>query len=113
MTARSAAGEARAFDWLLSGRLVPAAEALRAGLVAKVVPADELSAATSELASMLAARPPLAVRAILRAVRGRALDPARGHALEQEGFREVVQSRDAAEGVTALIEKRTGVFKGE
>jgi enoyl-CoA hydratase/carnithine racemase len=106
-------GESRALDWMLSGRMVSAAEAAQAGLVARVVPAAELAQATRELAAMLASRPPLAVRAILRAVRLRALDPARGHSLEQEGFREVVQSRDAVEGVTAFIEKRAGVFRGE
>jgi enoyl-CoA hydratase len=106
-------GEARALEWMLTGRMVSAEEAAQAGLLAKVVPAAELPQAAAELASTLAARPPIAVRAILRAVQGRAVDPAQGPALEQEGFREATRSKDAVEGVAAFLEKRRPQFMGE
>lgn len=105
--------EAVAFEWMLTGRLVSAQEALAAGLLNQVVPQDALLPAATDLAATLASRPPLAVRAILRTVRGRAIDPARGYALEQEGFAEVSRSRDALEGVTAFLEKRPANFVGE
>lgn len=105
--------EAVALEWMLTGRLVSAQEALAAGLLNKVVPQETLLSTAMEYAATLASRPPLAVRAILRTVRGRALDPARGHALEQEGFAEVSRSRDALEGVTAFLEKRRASFVGE
>jgi enoyl-CoA hydratase/carnithine racemase len=105
-------GESRALEWLLTGRMVDAREALEAGLVCKVVPAAELMPAAKELAGELASKPPVAVRAILRAVRERALHPENGKAYEAEAFSEVAASADAAEGLTAFVEKRPARFSG-
>ncbi|MBN2309346.1 MAG: enoyl-CoA hydratase/isomerase family protein [Candidatus Hydrogenedentes bacterium] len=106
-------GEARALDWMLTGRMVSAAEALEAGLVCKVLPENELMGAARDLAAALAKQPRVAVRAILRAVRERALHPDRGSALEAEGFAETAASKDAAEGIAAFLEKRAPNFVGE
>ena len=105
-------GEGRALDWMLTGRMVNAQEALEAGLVTKVVPLPELGNAARELAGMLAGKPSVATRAILRVVRERALQPDRGKALEAEAFAEAASSRDAAEGVSAFLEKRSPNFTG-
>ncbi|MBX7256889.1 MAG: enoyl-CoA hydratase/isomerase family protein [Candidatus Hydrogenedentes bacterium] len=105
-------GEARALDWMLTGRMINAQEALASGLVLKVVPLPELANAARELAGALAGKPAVATRAILRAVRERALQPDRGKALEAEAFAEAAASRDAAEGVAAFIEKRPPNFTG-
>ncbi len=106
-------GPSRALEWMLTGRRVTAAEAREAGLVAQVVPEAELPEATRQLAETLGERPPVAVRAILRAVREGGLDPARGAVLELEGMQEAARSKDAAEGLAAFLEKRTARFVGE
>jgi enoyl-CoA hydratase/carnithine racemase len=106
-------GEGRALDWIVTGRMVPADEAYQAGLVCKVVPAAELQDAAKEFAALLAGQPAVAVRAAMRAVRERSLYPDRGKALEAEGFAEVAASQDAAEGISAFLEKRTPNFTGE
>lgn len=105
-------GESRALEWLLTGRMVDAREAHEAGLVCKVVPAADLMPAARELAGELAKKPPVAVRALLRAVRERALHPENGKAYEAEAFAEAAASADAAEGLSAFIEKRTAQFSG-
>ncbi|MBB4699668.1 enoyl-CoA hydratase/isomerase family protein [Sphaerisporangium siamense] len=54
-------GYARAFEWLATGRAVPAEEALSWGLVSRVVPPEELLPAAAELAHRMAAMPGVAV----------------------------------------------------
>jgi enoyl-CoA hydratase len=105
-------GESRARDWLLTGRQVSASEALEAGLVCKVVPAEALRAAALELAAVLASKPAVAVAQTLSILRQRALTPARGAELEAEGFKACAASQDAAEGIAAFLEKRPARFTG-
>src|SRR5690349_20504631 len=61
-------GRGRALELLLTGDQISAAEALRLGLVNRVVPAADLMAEAKKLAATLASKPPLAVRYILEAV---------------------------------------------
>jgi enoyl-CoA hydratase/carnithine racemase len=106
-------GESRAIEWLLTGRMASAQEALDAGLVSKVVPEDELARAAGDLAEILAGKPPVAVRAILRVVHDRAIHPEAGKSLETEAFAETAASADAREGITAFLEKRAPRFQGK
>lgn len=103
-----------AMDILLSGRAVPAAEALTMGLINKVVPDGQALAAARELADDLAASAPMSTMAILRAYRETA------HLGEDEALKAsdeigwpVIGSADAKEGSRAFKEKRPAVFKGE
>lgn len=106
-------GESRAIEWLLTGRMVNAQEALESGLIAKMIPGEQLADAAAELAETLAAKPPVAVRAILRAVQERACHPEAGKSLEAEAFTECAASADAREGIAAFLEKRTPQFQGK
>lgn len=105
-------GDSRATEWLLTGRMVSAQEAFEAGLVAKVVPSEELMDAAREIARILSEKPPVAVRAILRAVRQRALHPETGKSLEAEAFAQAAASLDSREGIDAFLEKRNPRFTG-
>ena len=106
-------GRAAALDLLLTGRHVAADEALRLGLVQRVVPDEGLMTAARSFAAELAAKPPLAVRYILETVdRGLETTLADGQALEAALFGVAASTDDRREGTTAFLEKRAPVFKG-
>ncbi|GAB2607326.1 enoyl-CoA hydratase/isomerase family protein [Kribbella endophytica] len=98
---------------LLTGDPVDAAEALRVGLVSRVVPGDELLPAATELAHRIAARPPVAAaaaKANLRAALSMGLEPAIQYERELQAV--AMGTRDALEGRAAFAERRTGIFEG-
>ena len=101
-----------AADLLLTGRHVTAAEALRIGLIGHVVPDGQALPKALEIAAQIAANGPVAVRAILRAIRqteGMAENDA--FAVEAKIGMEVFRSEDAKEGPRAFAEKRTPQFQ--
>lgn len=106
-------GDARARDWLMTARNITAEEALQAGLVSQVTAPEALMDTARQLAATLAAKPPVAMRETLRVIRQRALRPDMGQELERAGFEAAARSKDAAEGVTAFLEKRKPTFTGE
>ena len=106
-------GPAWAAEILFSARRFSDAEALRIGLVNRVVPGDELEAAVRELAGQMAANAPLTIRACKAAIRELLRDPAkrdidRVNKLVEACFR----SEDYREGQQAFMEKRPPQFKG-
>ncbi len=106
-------GLSKAMELLLLGETVGAQEALRIGLVAKVVTAGELPNAARETAESLA-RGPRSMGLIKRAL-NRALLPELEAQLEYEACLQEIAGRtaDYDEGVRAFLEKRAPVFKGE
>jgi len=106
-------GRGRALELLLTGERVDAAEALRIGLVNKVVPRERLLEEAEALARRMTANAPLALRATLEAVNG-GLDRPLAEAQEGEAalFGDVVASEDAREGTRAFLEKRPARFVG-
>ncbi len=106
-------GLAWALEIAFSGEPVEAAEALRLGLVTRVVPHDDLPASAASLARRLAAGPTRALGLIKRAVNaglGGSLDAA----LENEALLQEIagQTADHVEGLTAFLEKRLPRFEG-
>ena len=102
-----------AADILLTGRHLTAREALEMGLIGHVVPDGEALARALEIAEVIAANGPLAVRAILRTIReteGMPEDDA--FALEAKLGMAVFASEDAKEGPRAFKEKRRPEFRG-
>ncbi|MBI4268712.1 MAG: enoyl-CoA hydratase [Candidatus Rokubacteria bacterium] len=107
-------GEARAKDLLLTGRAVGAAEALRLGVVTRVVPAAGLDAAARAAAELIGAGAPLAVRAARHAIaRVRDLTPAQALAEEHDHVRRLIQTRDHTTAVAAFLAHRPATFTGE
>lgn len=101
-----------AADLLLTGRHIKAAEAKEIGLIGHVVPDGQALAKALEIAEMIAANGPVAVRAILRTIReteGMAENDA--FKLEAGIGMEVFRSEDAKEGPRAFTEKRKPEFK--
>ncbi len=104
---------AYAMELLLSGERFDAQWALRAGLVSRVVPADQLMPAAEEVAGKILECGPLAVRAIKQAaLEGRELPLGEGLRLEGRLAAQVIQSEDAREGPTAFAQKRKPEYKG-
>jgi E-phenylitaconyl-CoA hydratase len=98
---------------LLTGDRIDAAEALRVGLVSKVVPGDQLMTAAMALAQRIAANAPLAVRAVKRLVcdgLDMPLDKATRH--ERYVFGLMRDTDDRIEGRRAFQEKRAPQFQG-
>jgi len=107
-------GEARAKEIVLGMRTFDAANALRLGLVTRVVPAAALADTARALADTLAALPPLALPAIRESVRAaRRLTPDAALALEHRHFRRLLTTRDHKAAVAAFFERRPATFTGE
>jgi enoyl-CoA hydratase len=94
---------------MLTGRMIPAEEAERYGIVNFVWPAEELEARTVELAEQIASKPAFAAERIKRATRS-GLPLAEGLRNEQKLFAECFNSPDGKEGVAAFLEKRKPRF---
>jgi enoyl-CoA hydratase len=108
-----AIGKARAMEMILTGRRIDAHEAAGAGLVTRVVPPDTTVPAALELASTVAAMPPLAVMAAKEAVlRAFELPLSAGLEAERRAFYLLFASDDQKEGMAAFIEKRSPEWTG-
>ena len=109
-------GHEKAAELLLTGDVIGAEEALRIGLVSRVVPADELMSTTYELAGRIAANPPVAVRYIKEGLRRAAgasyTDLADLATFVGNGLARLFQTADHREAASAFLEKRTPTFTG-
>jgi len=103
-----------AADLLLTGRMISAQEAKDIGLIGHVVPKGQALAKARELADLIAANGPLAVKAVLQSMRETAgMTEADGLARELEiGSPIIFESNDAKEGPRAFKEKRPPKFTG-
>jgi enoyl-CoA hydratase len=106
-------GRARALELVTTGRSVKAEEALRIGLVNDVVAAAQLMEKGLEMARMVAAKAPVAVRVAKQAVqRGLDMDLANGCVLETTLFAFAFGTEDRKEGMSAFLAKRAAKFEG-
>ena len=104
-------GRGRALDIMLTGREVEAEEALRIGLVDRLVPAGTAAEAARELARALCAASSPAQRAVVRTVTAAYDRPlADGLRYEAEQVQELFEQGEAAEGIRAFIDKRAPEF---
>lgn len=107
-------GTAKALELLLTGDFVTAEEALRIGLVNRVVDDSELAAATKAFAEQIAAAPPVTARLIKRATYQSARSDLRTSLdLISSHFAVVAATDDAAEALSAMKDKRAPVYTGK
>ena len=106
-------GRSRALELLATGRLVEASEAAAIGMVDRVVPAANVIAEATAMAKAIASGPPLPIAGIKRALKAADRNDLRAQLdLETEHQLQAFRSRDAAEGLAALFEKRAPEFGG-
>jgi enoyl-CoA hydratase/3-hydroxyacyl-CoA dehydrogenase len=104
----------KAKELIYTGDMIPASEALKIGLVDRVVPPEKLEDEVRKLALKLSEKPPLALLAAKYAIQfGRETDIWHGQALEATYFGLTFSTEDVIEGVTAFMEKRKPKFKGK
>ena len=107
-------GLAKARELILTGDMISAQEALRIGLVNRVVPDGELVKQTLGLAKKIATKSGVAIESAERAMRKALVVTAEeGFAYEAEMFGHVAKSQDMKEGVKAFLEKRQPKFQDQ
>lgn len=105
-------GKSKAMDMHLTGRFMDAAEAERAGLVSRVVPATKLVAEALAVAKKIAEKSQIAVMAAKESV-NRALETTlrEGLLFERRSFQALFATEDQKEGMAAFLEKREPQFR--
>ncbi len=109
-----AVGKAKAMEMCLTGRMIDAEEAERAGLVARVVPGDQLLDEALKTAETIAGMAPLAVLANKEMVNAAfEMGLAQGVQYERRLFHGLFGTEDQKEGMAAFVEKRPGNWTGK
>jgi enoyl-CoA hydratase len=108
-----AVGKAKAMEMCLTGRLMKADEAERAGLVARIVPLADLLEEALKVAADIASKAPLAAminKEMVNIAFESTLD--QGLLAERRMFQILTATEDKAEGMAAFVEKRAAVWQG-
>ncbi|MHB2267144.1 enoyl-CoA hydratase/isomerase family protein [Aliihoeflea sp. PC F10.4] len=106
-------GKSRTNAMYLTGRRYPAAELYRLGVIEAALPKEEMWAEVMQMAREIAAKSPLAINRIKRAMQVIEEMPEReAYRFEQTVTVDLSNTDDAREAQTAFVEKRAPVFKG-
>lgn len=106
-------GKAKSLEMILTGELIDAQEALRIGLINKLVAKEELMKIGIELANKIASMAPIPLRYIKEAInKGMDMTIEQGLRLEADLYLLIHTTRDREEGIKAFREKREAKFEG-
>lgn len=108
------AGRTKAIEWLWTGERIQAEEALKHGVINRIVAPELLMEETLKFADRIAKQPPLSVRLIKDSV-NKAVDYSlyEGMQYERKNFYLLFASQDQKEGMNAFVEKRKPNYKGK
>ncbi len=109
-----AVGKAKAMEMCLSGRLIDAVEAERCGIVARIVPSDELLDEALKVAAVIASKSlPIAMMIKESVNRAFEVNLTEGVRFERRVFHAAFATQDQKEGMAAFIAKREAAFQGK
>jgi enoyl-CoA hydratase len=109
-----AVGKALSMEMVLTGRFINAEEALRAGLINRIVPTETYLQETVKFAQQIAALSPLAVQLAKESVLNSFENNlSEGLLFERKNFYMTFSTEDQKEGMAAFVEKRAATFKGK
>ncbi|MCF4996827.1 enoyl-CoA hydratase [Pseudomonas syringae] len=109
-----AVGKAKAMEMCLSGRLIDAVEAERSGIVARIVPSDELLDEALKVAAVIASKSlPIAMMIKESVNRAFEVNLAEGVRFERRVFHAAFATQDQKEGMAAFVAKRPAEFQGK
>ncbi|KII33733.1 enoyl-CoA hydratase [Pseudomonas fluorescens] len=109
-----AVGKAKAMEMCLSGRMIDAVEAERCGIVARIVPSDELLDEALKVAAVIASKSlPIAMMIKESVNRAFEVNLTEGVRFERRVFHAAFATHDQKEGMAAFIAKREAAFKGK
>ncbi|MBK5516474.1 enoyl-CoA hydratase [Pseudomonas sp. TH10] len=109
-----AVGKAKAMEMCLSGRMIDAVEAERCGIVARIVPSDELLAEALKVAAVIASKSlPIAMMIKESVNRAFEVNLTEGVRFERRVFHAAFATQDQKEGMAAFVAKRAPEFKGK
>jgi enoyl-CoA hydratase/carnithine racemase len=107
-------GRSKALEMILTGEIIEAPEALRIGLVHKVVQKEELINVSLKMAQEMASKGPIALRYAKEAIyKGMDMTLEQGLRLEADLYLLIHTTRDRTEGIQAFREKKTPKFEGK
>ncbi|MCP1476214.1 enoyl-CoA hydratase [Pseudomonas sp. EB276 TE3739] len=109
-----AVGKAKAMEMCLSGRMIDAVEAERCGIVARIVPSDELLDEALKVATVIAGKSlPIAMMIKESVNRAFEVNLTEGVRFERRVFHAAFATQDQKEGMAAFVGKREAVFQGK
>ncbi len=107
-------GKGKALEMILTGEIIDAQEALRIGLVNKVVSRKDLMEVAVKMAQEMASKGPIALRYAKEAIyKGMDMSLEQGLRLEADLYLLIHTSKDRTEGIQAFREKRAPKFEGK
>lgn len=107
-------GISQALQWAYSGKVFPANEALKGGLVSEVLPPEDLLPRAREIAAEIAENTSAVSVAMIRQMMWRMLGadrPMEAHQVDSRGMTFMGAREDAAEGIASFLEKRAALYK--
>ena len=107
-------GRGKALELILTGKTIDAQEAMRIGLMTKILPKRDIVQTAMETAKEMAAKSPISLRYAKEAIqKGMDLTLEQGLRLEADLYMLIHTTKDRTEGIRAFQEKREALFKGE
>lgn len=107
------AGKGKAMEWLMTGALIDAQEAMAWGLVNHVWEADQLIPKTKDILRNIQSKAPVAIAACIEAANSAFAAEGNGFDKEAELFGQCFATDDSREGIAAFLEKRKPAFTGK
>ena len=106
-------GKAKAFELILSAKMISAKEALKIGLINKIVPQKKLLLETAKIGAEIVKNSPLAIKKSIACINAYYSKTENGYDKESISFASCFQSEDFKEGIQAFLKKKKANFKGE